>query len=194
MLAGASLSTAQVMYGDTTSAVVWRNEVAFTARTPAGSSAAPDLACTHMKCRRPCQLQEPRSCPEGYTCRAVDVKGPVCLPTCEGRSCPEGQRCVALEHGVSICARVLGPDCQLNPCPAQQVCHISTGKAQSDVWMKCMPSCGKQGPACPEGSLCVGDRCFQQCNSDAPGSCGPTEVCAGFSDRDPGVCIFDFDP
>jgi hypothetical protein len=154
---------------------------------------APDLVCTDMKCRRLCQPQEPRSCPEGYFCGAADAKGSVCLPTCEGRSCSEGERCVALDHGVSVCARVRGTDCQLNPCPAKQVCDVSAGKARGDVWMKCEHSCGKQGLSCPEGLSCMGDHCRQRCNSDAPGSCGPMEVCAGFSDRAPGVCIFDFD-
>lgn len=152
---------------------------------------APDLVCTHMKCRRPCQLQAPRSCPEGYFCSAADAKGSVCLPTCEGRSCPEGQRCVALEHGVSICARVHGLDCQLEPCPKQQVCDLSFGKSREDVWMKCALSCGKQGPSCPEGFLCGAGQCRQQCTSDTPGACGPMEKCAVFSDREPGVCIFD---
>ena len=154
---------------------------------------APDLVCTHMKCRRPCQPREARSCPDGYSCHAADVKGSVCLPTCEGRSCPEGQRCVDLGRGVSSCARVHGVDCQLNPCPADQVCEISEGKARGDVWMKCALSCGKQGPSCPEGFLCGGGQCRQQCTSDVPGACGPMEKCAVFSEREPGVCIFDSD-
>jgi hypothetical protein len=37
------------------------------------------------------------------------------------------------------------------------------------------------------------DHCRQQCSSDEPGNCGPMETCAGFSESNPGVCIFDFD-
>jgi hypothetical protein len=152
---------------------------------------APDLVCTQLKCRRPCKPQEPRSCPEGFDCHAADVKGSVCLPTCEGRSCPEGQRCVALSHGVSICARVHGTDCQLHPCPAGQVCGISTKETRGDVWMRCELACGEPEPACPQGFSCSVGRCKRQCNSDAPGSCGPMEMCAGFTESEPGVCIFD---
>lgn len=155
---------------------------------------APGLVCTQMRCRRPCPPQEPQGCPAGYFCRAADVKGPVCLPTCEGRTCAGGERCVALNHGVSVCARVHGTDCQLNPCPAGQICDVSAGKAQGQVWMKCALPCGNQGPSCPEGLSCIGGRCRQRCTSDAPGSCGPMEVCAGFSERAPGVCIFDLEP
>lgn len=154
---------------------------------------APHLVCTHKECRRPCQPQEPRSCPEGYSCRATDVKGSVCLPTCEGRSCPEGQRCVALEHGVSICARVHGTDCQLNPCPAEQVCEIASQEPRNAVWMKCMLSCDPKARPCPEGFSCMSGRCFQSCNSDAPGTCGPLEKCAGLWEDHPGLCMFDLD-
>jgi hypothetical protein len=154
---------------------------------------APDLVCTHKQCRRPCQPQDPRSCPEGYSCRAADVKGSVCLPTCEGRSCPEGQRCVALEHGVSICARVYGPDCQFNPCPAGQVCDIAARESRHDVWMRCLPACDPQARPCLEGSSCMEGRCFQRCNSDAPGTCGPREKCVGFWEDHPGLCMFDRD-
>jgi hypothetical protein len=152
---------------------------------------APGLLCTYNQCRRPCQLDTPQNCPEGYFCSTKDAKGSVCLPTCEGRSCPEGQRCVTREHGVSICARVHGTDCQLNPCPVDQVCHISDRESQGDVWMMCALSCDEQRKPCPEGYSCMVDHCRQQCSSDAPGSCGPMETCAGFSEHSPGICIFD---
>lgn len=154
---------------------------------------APGLACTHKKCRRPCQPQAPRSCPEGFYCHAADSKGSVCLPTCEGRSCPEGQRCVALKHGVSICARVKGTDCQLHPCPVGQVCEIVASESQNRVGMMCLPSCDPQAPSCPEGFSCMGERCIQRCEWDEPGTCGPLEKCAGASERQPGLCLFDVD-
>ena len=154
---------------------------------------APGLVCTQMACRRPCQPQDPQSCPGGYFCSAADVKGPVCLPSCEGQSCPEGQRCVSLMHGASVCARVHGTDCQLEPCPAGQVCDVSVRESQAGVGMRCALACGKQESPCPEGFSCMGKHCRKRCISDAPGSCGPLEKCAGFSERTPGVCIFDFD-
>lgn len=152
---------------------------------------APDLVCTHMTCRRPCQPQAPRSCPEGYFCSAAGVKGPVCLPTCEVRACPEGQRCVRLEHGSSVCSRVHGPDCQLNPCPEQQVCDLSFGESRGDVWMRCSLSCDKRGPPCPKGFSCLGERCVRRCTADEPGACGPREKCVGASEDSLGICILD---
>jgi hypothetical protein len=154
---------------------------------------APGLVCTQTRCRRPCQPQEPRSCPEGYFCRAADVKGSVCLPSCKEQSCPEGQRCVSLMNGASVCARVHGADCQLKPCPAGQVCEVSARETQNGVWMRCALACGTQESPCPEGFSCIGKRCRQQCGSDEPGACGPLERCAGFSEHSSGVCIFDFD-
>ncbi len=158
-----------------------------------GMGCSPGLLCANKYCRRPCQSQESQSCPEGYFCGvAEDVQGPVCLPSCEGRSCPDGQRCVALEHGVSVCARVHGTDCQLNPCPAEQVCDVLTRESQGDAWMRCAPLCDKQASSCPEGFSCLGGRCRRRCSSDATGTCGPMETCVGFSERSLGVCIFDF--
>ncbi len=154
---------------------------------------APELVCTHKQCRRPCQPQEPLSCPDGYSCHAADVKGSVCLPTCEGRSCPEGQRCVALEHGVSICARVNGPDCQLDSCPVGQVCDIAARESRNEVWMRCLPACDSQTRPCPEGFSCTGGLCLQRCTSDAPGTCGAMEECAGWWENHPGLCMFDLD-
>ncbi len=158
-----------------------------------GMACAPDLMCTHQRCRRPCQPQAPRSCPEGYFCSAADVKGPVCLPTCEGRSCPEGQRCVALEHGISICALVKGTDCQLTPCPTGQICEVAVKKSRNVVGMRCLLECDAQARPCPEGSSCLRGRCIQSCNSDAPGTCGPLEKCSGVWKDNPGLCTFDFD-
>jgi len=152
---------------------------------------APGLMCTDKRCRRPCQLQEPQGCSGGYFCSAADVKGPVCLPTCREQSCPEGQRCVSLNYGASVCARVHGTDCQLNPCPVDQMCDVSAQELKNDVWMKCALPCGEQGPSCPEGYSCMSERCHQQCNSDAPDACGPREKCVGFSENQPGFCIVD---
>lgn len=154
---------------------------------------APDLVCTAKSCRRPCQPQDPQSCPEGFYCHAADVKGSVCLPTCEGRTCPEGQRCVVLEYGASLCARVKGTDCQLHPCPAGQVCEVVARESQNRVGMMCLLSCNPQAPSCPEGFSCMGDRCIQSCKADAPGTCGPLEKCAGAREDQPGLCLFDLD-
>jgi hypothetical protein len=154
---------------------------------------APGLMCTDKRCRRSCQPQEPQGCPAGYFCSAADVKGTVCLPTCEGQSCPEGQRCVALKHGASVCARVHGPDCQLNPCPAGQECEVTARESRNDVGMRCLLACDPQSRPCPEGFSCMRGQCIQQCNSDAPGTCGPMEKCAGWGMDTPGWCMLDLD-
>lgn len=154
---------------------------------------APGLVCTHKRCRRPCQLPESRGCPEGECCHAADVKGAVCVPTCEGRPCAEGQRCVALDHGVSICARVHGPDCQLESCPAGQECEVVARESRNEVRMRCLLACDFQSQPCPEGFSCIRGHCIQQCSSDAPGTCGPREKCVGFSEGQPGFCNVDFD-
>jgi hypothetical protein len=155
----------------------------------------PGLVCTDRKCRRPCQPQEPRSCPDGYFCGTADVEGPTCLPSCEGRSCPEGQRCVALDHGMSVCARVHGMDCQLNPCSAEQVCDVSLSSRESqvDALMKCALTCNEQGASCPDGFSCIEGRCRQRCRSESSDSCGPLEKCVGASERYLGFCVFDTD-
>jgi hypothetical protein len=152
---------------------------------------APGLVCAHLRCRRSCQFQEPQGCPEGYFCSDSDVEGLACLPTCEGRACPEGQRCVGLKHGSSVCARVHGPDCQLNPCPEQQVCDVSFGTSRGDVWMRCSLSCDKRGPPCPKGFSCLGASCVRRCTADEPGACGPREKCVGASEDSLGICILD---
>jgi hypothetical protein len=97
------------------------------------------------------------------------------------------------EHGISICVRLHGTDCQVNPCPEEQVCEIAARELQNGVWMKCMPSCDTQARPCPNGFMCLDGRCFQQCNSDVPGTCGPMEKCVGFWEDHPGLCMFDFD-
>lgn len=154
---------------------------------------APDLVCTHKSCRRPCQPEAPGSCPQGYYCHAADVKGFVCLPTCEGRSCPEGHRCVALEHGVSICARVQGTDCQLNPCPMGQECEVVARESRNEVGMQCRLTCDSRSRRCPKGFSCMSGQCIRRCNSDAPGTCGPMEKCAGLSEEHLGLCLLDLD-
>jgi hypothetical protein len=153
---------------------------------------APGLVCTVKSCRRPCHPREPRSCPEGFYCHAADVKGSVCLPTCEGRNCPEGQRCVVLEDGASLCARVTGTDCQLHPCPAGQFCEAAARASTRTAGMRCLLSCDSQPRSCPEGFSCMNGHCLRICHSNAPGSGAPGERCVGANEDGPGWCSLDF--
>jgi hypothetical protein len=154
---------------------------------------APGLMCIEKRCRRSCQPQAPQGCPAGHFCGAADGRGTVCLPTCEGQACPEGQRCVALKHGASVCARVHGADCQLEPCPEGWECEVSAREARRTVGMRCLRVCDSQARPCPEGFSCMGGQCLQQCVPEVPGVCGPMEECAGGGRDHPGWCVLDPD-
>ncbi len=156
------------------------------------SGCEPGLVCASGWCGRPCQPQEPRSCPEGFFCGTEDVEGPACLPSCEGQSCPDGQRCVRLKHGASICARVLGMDCQQEPCPEEQECSVALpAKHEREVRMRCVRPCGEQAPPCPEGFACAAERCLQRCGPGVAGTCSPEEKCVESQRHAPGICILD---
>jgi hypothetical protein len=155
------------------------------------SGCEPGLVCASDWCARPCQPQEPGSCPQGYSCGGEDVEGPACLPSCEGQPCPEGQHCVRLKHGASLCARVLGTDCQREPCPEEQVCSVALSERhEREVRMRCVRPCGEQGPPCPEG-VCAAGHCLQRCEPGVPGTCGPEEKCVESRRHAPGVCLLD---
>jgi hypothetical protein len=143
-------------------------------------------------CGRPCQLNDPTTCPEGYFCED-DPAGPACQPTCEGRTCPEGERCVSRSGRLSICARVYGQDCQLNGCPQQgQVCSIHEyPKRPHAVWMDCLQSCDTPGDGtCPEGTVCYLYRCRESCDPEDPAACGRGFKC-GHRPGEPWTCVPD---
>jgi hypothetical protein len=160
-----------------------------------------DYACDkgllcQSRCGRPCQPEEPSSCPEGFFCHDGSEDGPSCLPTCEGRTCPEGQRCVALDRPklqgrhASICARVYGRDCEQDACPQGQLCLRQTYPQPPDaVWMQCVSSCGDGAPPCPEGTLCHQSRCQESCAPEDPSSCEPGFVCHRKTPQEPWRCV-----
>jgi len=143
------------------------------------------------RCGRPCRLEDPSTCPSGYFCED-DPSGPSCQPTCEGRTCPEGQRCVSRGERISICAQVLGQDCQLNACPQGQVCSVHEFPEHAHaVWMDCLQSCDGQGdPACPEGTICHLYRCRKSCTPEDSSVCGSGFKC-GHRPGEPWTCIPD---
>lgn len=143
-----------------------------------GGNCARGLLCAAW-CGRPCELDTPGSCPEGFFCRS-GPDGPSCLPTCEGRTCPEGQRCIRFEGGTSICAEVRGQNCQETPCAEGSTCrrHIPRPRKQGLlVGMECVQPCGEGAPPCPEGLVCSSGECRRPCEPDTPGTCGPHEAC-----------------
>lgn len=101
------------------------------------SACEPGLRCADGWCGRPCQLDNPASCPEGFSC--ADFRpGPTCRPTCEGRTCPPGQHCMHDRSGASVCAVVYGPD--------GRICDRGS----------CLKPCDPDGPnMCEEGFRCL---------------------------------------
>jgi len=154
-----------------------------------------DLLCQE-RCGRPCQMDEPSSCPEGFFCHDGPENGPSCLPTCEGRTCPEGQRCVVLDkpqsegRHASLCARLYGQDCRQNPCPQGQRCRLYSYPVPADtVWMECIASCGEGSPPCPEGTICHMYQCLKACAPENPSSCEPGFACHRKSAQEPWRCV-----
>jgi hypothetical protein len=142
------------------------------------------------RCGRPCRLEDPSTCPEGYFCED-DPSGPSCQPTCEGRTCPEGQRCVSRGERISICAQVLGQDCQLNACPQGQGCSVREYPEHAHaVWMECLQSCDMQGdPTCPEGTVCHLYQCRKSCTPQDSSVCGPGFGCGRNHPSMPWACV-----
>lgn len=129
-------------------------------------------------CGRPCRMDEPTSCPEGFFC-ARGKNGTSCLPTCEGRACPEGKQCVRYASGMSVCAHIRGENCQDEPCPQGQRCNKSYSPNHKDwVSMECVTPCGGENPPCSDELFCHQGECRRPCVPDAADVCGPSERCA----------------
>ncbi|ATB34700.1 hypothetical protein CYFUS_000107 [Cystobacter fuscus] len=156
------------------------------------SACAAGLLCADW-CGRPCEPEEPGSCPEGFFCPPEGgPQGSSCLPTCEARGCPPGQACIRFRQGISVCSVVHGTNCQQSTCPESQVCvtHTVPEKAGA-VWMRCELPCTSDGSSCPEGFFCHLSRCVRACEPDAPGTCGPGEKCARLRASGLQACVFD---
>jgi len=147
-----------------------------------------DLSC-RGRCGRPCELDTPTSCPEGFFCKE-DPAGATCMPTCEGRTCPEGQRCIPRGKRVSICARVFGSDCLQSPCPSGQDCIVGDQPEVVDaLWAQCLQECsGPKDDSCPEGTVCLFYRCRKSCTKEDPSACPPGFACDG-RPEEPLTCV-----
>jgi hypothetical protein len=141
-------------------------------------------------CGRPCQVDEPTSCPERYYCRA-DPEGSYCMPTCEGRPCPSGQRCVELMGGQgSVCMTIHGQDCQQIPCPQGLHCTLNTSPSTpGHIWMQCLQDCGRDKPPCAEGTACFLFQCRKSCDPENATACGPDFHCGRKHPSQPWVCL-----
>jgi hypothetical protein len=145
------------------------------------------LRC-HSRCGRPCRVDEPTSCPEGFFCED-DPTGAACQPTCEGRTCSEGQQCIFVGGRVSICATVHGQNCQRTPCEQGQRCSANDyPQPANEVWMRCVQLCDLPDTLpCPEGTICAAFQCRPTCTPGVPDSCAPGYVCKRRPD-DTGLC------
>jgi hypothetical protein len=153
----------------------------------------PGLLCGQGWCGRPCQLDKPLSCPQGFFCGDT-TPGPTCLPSCEGRACPDGMRCIRDgRKGASACAVVYGQDCQQTPCTEGRECvPVFGARKAGQVWMKCSPECGPGLPVCPEGLVCERRSCLKPCDPSGPNVCAPGFSCQSLSDeRQQGMCRSD---
>ena len=142
------------------------------------------------RCGRPCQLDVPTSCPEGFFCAEGRSAPPSCLPTCEGRTCPEGQQCISRGPRASICGRLHGEDCLQRPCPPGQECKtVEPYHRSGEIWRECVQSCDNTSPStCPEGSVCYLFRCTRTCDPQAPTPCEPGFTCGRRHDTEPWRC------
>lgn len=159
--------------------VGWRRE----GETCDASAAEREDACEkgllcRWRCGRPCRVDEPASCPEGFFC-SEDPGGASCQPTCEGRTCPEEQQCVTLSGRVSVCAKVHGENCQHTPCDPGRMCNVDVpSQAGNDVWMSCLQLCEPREPrSCPEGFSCELYRCRRTCTPGQPSACDEGFTC-----------------
>jgi hypothetical protein len=142
-------------------------------------------------CGRPCRVDAPASCPEGYFCHEGS-EGASCLPTCEGRSCPTGQRCVRLmAEQASVCMTVHGQDCELDPCPQDQQCtRMTYPSTPGQIWMECLRGCGgEKDPPCPDGTACFLFQCRKSCDPLDSSVCGPGFRCGRNHPNMPWACI-----
>lgn len=148
------------------------------------------LLC-HTRCGRPCEPDNPSTCPEGFFCEGAR-EGAACQPTCEGLTCPEGQQCIGVGGRRSICAKVHGRNCQSEPCGPSQYCSVSVyPQPVHEVWMRCTQACGLEGkPPCPEGHVCERHQCLSRCSPNGGTSCDEGFRCAG-SPAAPWVCTPD---
>jgi len=148
---------------------------------------APGLICGSGWCGRPCRLDEPTSCPEGFSCAEANP-GLACQPTCDGRGCPDGQQCIRWGKA-STCAVVHGTHCQQSPCAPGQQCTVrAVPRRPGEVWSECAASCDEARALCPAGRICLLGRCREPCEPANPGACGTGFRCGRHGNSQPWTC------
>lgn len=150
----------------------------------------PGLICRASYCGRPCILEEPSTCPDGFVC-FHGIDGPSCVPSCLRRPCPLERQCIRIEGEFAVCGIVLGQDCDKIPCPEGEECRREMGyRWRSEVVkMWCSRPCNeKEGRPCPAESLCFLGYCERPCDDRVPGACGPGNRCARYPTENLSIC------
>jgi len=153
----------------------------------------PGLRCAEGWCGRPCQLNNPSSCPEGFYC-ADFGPGATCRPSCEGRTCPSGKQCIRDPSGASVCAVIHGSNCQDMPCPTGKECAaFFPSRRPGMVWMHCLPECAEDLPPCPQERFCSQGFCVKPCDPNGPNVCEEGFRCLRYVDSQPWACRADME-
>ena len=133
------------------------------------------LRCIEQVCTRPCQLEEPTSCPAGHAC--TDGRdGPGCVPDCQQLGCPEGQQCKRLPRGRARCLAQVSGTCPETPCAEGERCNTLVSRERGAFW--CAPRCTPLLPdSCPPGQVCgwaggTDSACYRTCTHTDLDSCG----------------------
>lgn len=143
------------------------------------------LRCINQVCTAPCRLEDPASCPSGYTC-TEDGDGPGCVPDCEKLGCPQGQQCKRLPRGGNRCLARVSGTCPETPCAEGERCMMDGGRGRGAFW--CARVCNPIQPGgCPTGYVCgwaggTSSACFRQCDPKDLDSCGKGWMCATVSE------------
>ncbi|MFL5355539.1 hypothetical protein [Archangium sp.] len=139
------------------------------------------LRCVDQTCTAPCQLDDPMSCPSGYTC-TEGHDGPGCLADCQKLGCPQGQQCKRLNDSSYKCLRQVSGTCPQTPCAEGERCNMNLFGDRATSW--CARVCNPLRPdSCPSGQVCgkasgTASTCYRQCDPRDLDFCGPGWMCA----------------
>jgi hypothetical protein len=147
------------------------------------------LLC-HAFCGRPCDLDVPTSCPDGFACQQ-GPSGPSCLPHCKDRACPDGQECIHQGSEFPMCAAVHGLNCQRTPCSEGQRCFISYRSGARGAWveMECAVPCAEGKTPCAEGFICDFGICRQRCEPNGTRECDSHRKCGYLPVEEAWLCF-----
>lgn len=152
--------------------------------SPAGSCQE-GLVCLGGICGVPCRVEDPSSCPTGYSCED-SPNGAGCYPDCRQLGCPDGQRCKLFGDGDAQCLASVRGECPESPCAQGERCNSRAFRGHGVFW--CARPCNPlRADSCPAGQVCgmgsaTVSTCYRQCDPREPDSCGEGWRCASVSE------------